>query len=153
MVTAFTAELGKVTFVAKGLRRINSRRAPHLELFNLVNLVVSNSSRWRIITDATIINAYDETKKDLKRAGYLFYVSEVLDKILPEDQAHPKLFELLEDFLGQDLTERNVKNFIVELLWNLGYLPPGQYPKLGVTDFVESIVEKRIRSKRFLEEI
>jgi DNA repair protein RecO (recombination protein O) len=36
LVTLFTREVGKATFVAKGVRRVKSRRSAHLELFNLV---------------------------------------------------------------------------------------------------------------------
>jgi len=158
LVTVFTKELGKIKALAKGIRRIKSRRAPHLELFNRVELVLHHGKTFDIITEAKIVNDLSGLKSDLKMSGYLFYLCEVIDKILPEHQPHPEIFRLLLSTLsdlsnlGVDAQEK-VKKFIVQLLWNLGYLPKGEYPKLGVTDFVEQIVEKRIRSKKFLEEI
>jgi len=152
LVTVFTKELGKIKVLAKGVRRINSRRAPHLELFNQVELVLHSGKTFDTITEARVINDYSSPKSDLKLSGYLFYLVEVIDKILPEHQPHPEIFtDLVSCF--KSLKQDKIKIFVVELLWSLGYLPKGQYPKLGVTDYVESVVEKRIRSKKFLEEI
>ena len=152
IVTVFSKERGKIKVLAKGVRRIKSRRAPHLELFNQVELVLHAGKTFDTITEAKIINDFSKLKLKLKLTGYLFYLAEVIDKILPEHQPHPEIFVDLVSGM-QNVTEDKVKTFVVELLWGLGYLPKGQYPKLGVTDFVESIVEKHIRSKKFLEEI
>lgn len=158
IVTVFTKQLGKIKVLAKGVRRIKSRRAPHLELFNRVELILHLGKTFDLVTEVRVIDDYSAPKSNLTLSGYLFYLSEVLDKILPEHQPHPELFAMFLIVLG-DLgnqganAQEQVKHFIVQLLWNLGYLPNGQYPKIGVTTFVEDVVEKRIRSKKFLEEI
>lgn len=155
LITIFSNELGRIKILAKGIRRIKSRRAPHLELFNHVELVLHEGKTFPTVTEARIINDYSLTKSDLKLTGYLFYLCEVIDKILPEHQSHPEVFILFLSVLSNLETnpQEKVKKFVVELLWNLGYLPKGQYPNLGITDFVENIVEKRIKSKKFLEGI
>jgi len=152
IVTIFTREEGKIKVLAKGIRRLKSHRAPHLELFNLVELVVSDGKTFSTVTEAKTIANHSILKSDLKITGFLFYLSEFLDKILPEHQPHPEVFAGLLASLPE-LSESKVKTFIVESMWNLGYLPKGEYPRNGVTDFVESIVEKRINSKKFLNEI
>ncbi len=156
ILTVFSKEMGKVKLLAKGVRRIKSRRAPHLELFNLVELVVRQGHSLDIITEAKIINDFPGLKNDLKSTGYLFYIAEVLEKIMPEHQSHEDVYRLTVGSL-KSLTTENiqsvVKNFVVQLMWQLGYLPRGQYPENSVTNFVESIVERKIRSKRFIEQI
>lgn len=149
IITLFTREQGKMKVVAKGIRRIKSRRAPHLELFNHVSLVLHRGKTFDVVTEAKTIS---KIKVDLKIAAYLFYLCEVFDKILPEHQPHEEIFLNFLKIL-KNLNEKTVKNFMVQSLWSLGYLPKNQYPKLGVTNFVESIVERKIRSKKFLEEI
>ncbi len=153
ILTVLTPGHGKIKVVARGVRRIKSRRAPHLELFNQVELVLHHGQVFDTVTEAKVLNNYASLKSDLKMSGFLFYIAEVLDKILPEHQPHPEVFDLLLATLALPLSDGTVKKFVVQLLWNLGYLPKGEYPKIGVTTMVESIVEKRIRSKRFLEEI
>lgn len=160
--TIFTSENGKIKALAKGIRKIKSHRAPHLELFNQVEIFVHHGQTFDLITEAKTINDYSSLKSDLKLSGYLFYVSEVLDKILPENQPHPEVYEQLVRCLldlssqsGANKTtyEGKIKEFIVQLLWSLGYLPHGEFPKFGITSFVEEIVEKPIKSRKFLEEI
>lgn len=153
IITVFTNQLGKIKVLAKGVRRIHSHRAPHLELFNHVALVLHSGKTFDTVTEVKVINGYAVPKADLKLAGFLFYLAEVLDKILPEHQPHPELFTDLVNMLSGPISEESVKKFIIRLLWNLGYLPKGEYPKIGATSFVEGIIEKRIHSRKFLDEI
>lgn len=158
LVTIFTKQFGKMKVVAKGVRRLNSRRAPHLELANHVEAVLHTGKTFDAVIEVKTLDDYGELKKDLKLSGYLFYLVEVLGRILPEHQPHPEIFCLLLSILS-DLSnlgenqQKQVKQFVVQLLWELGYLPKGEYPKMGITDFVEQVIEKRVRSKKFLEEI
>lgn len=148
-LTVFSREQGKIRLVAKGIRKIKSRRAPHLELFNLTQLQIYKE----IITEAKIINDYANLKSDLKITGYLFYLAEVLDKILPEHQPHEEIFDKLVASLPRLNSLDYLKNIVVELMWDLGYLPKGDYPKEGLTEFVESVIERKMRSKKFIEQI
>ncbi len=161
LVTIFTLEKGKITLLGKGIRRIKSHRAPHLELFNEVELLTHQGRSFDLITEAKLISSFVTLKSDLELSGYGFYLTEVLDRILPEKVAHEKIFFELLSTLQQlnrlknnrQFAESAVKEFIVKLLWDPGYLPRGQYPEIGLTDFIESIVERKIQSKEFLESL
>lgn len=157
IITLFSKERGKIKVIAKGLRRIKSRRAPHLELFNLVDIILHKGKNFDLVTEAKSSQQYSLSKESLEKTGYLFYISEVLDQVMPEEQAHPEVFEMLLETLNKigksDEPQRLVKEFVVQIVWNLGYLPKGEYPRDGVTDFVEQISERKIRSKKFLEEL
>lgn len=163
ILTVFSREKGKIHVLAKGIRRIKSRRAPHLELFNLVYFVLHHGQTLDIVTEARVESSYAGIKANLKLSGFLFYLSEILDKIIPEHQPHPEVFDQLQAHLkaletvsrspSSNDAQRLTKEFVVQLLWSLGYLPKGEYPKIGITNFVEQIVERGIKSKKFLEEI
>lgn len=161
IVTIFSLERGKLPFLAKGIRRIKSRRSPHLELFNHVELQIHPGKNFDLITEAKIINSFDNIKVDLELSGYSFYLAEILDRILPEKEPHPEVFadllsclESINKLKGERAeAEKVVKEFVLRLLWELGYLPSGQPPPISLTDFVETVVERRIESKKFLEEI
>lgn len=149
-ITIFTREKGKIKVLAKGIRKIKSRRAPHLELFNTVEIMVYEGKTFNIVTEAFTLAR--PGLANLEQIGYFFYTSEVLDKLLPENQPHPESYSLLLQFLS-NITETSVKKFTIELLWDLGYLPRGDYPKQGISSFVESLIEKPLKSKKFLEEL
>ena len=154
ILTIFTKELGKIKALAKGVRKIKSHRAPHLELFNQVEIYVHHGQTFDLLTEAKTINNFSNLKSDLKLSGYLFYISEILDKILPENQPHEEVYiSLLNCLRNLSDNEGKVKEFIVQLLWNLGYLSKDQFPRQGVTAAVEEIIEKPIKSKKFLAEI
>lgn len=153
IVTVFTRERGKIRLLAKGVRRIMSRRAPHLEIFNYVELYIYHGKNFDSISEAKTIEDFSEIKKDLDLCGYGFYLMEVVDKLLPEEVPHEEIFDKLYKSLKNLNGEKTVKEFVVELLWELGFLPRGEFPKQGVTSFVEEIAERKIKSKKFLEEI
>ncbi len=161
IVTALTSDFGKVTFKASGIRRISSRRASHLELFNAVEVVLHKSDRLDSLSEANVIDSFPTLKSNLQLTSYGFYLSEVLDRILPDRQPSEKVFQMLYTCL-QCLNDRNmdgrmaekeVKGFVIKLLWELGYLPRQQYPKSGMTQFVEEIIERKVNSRKLLAEI
>lgn len=149
-ITIFTREKGKIKVLAKGIRKIKSRRAPHLELVNEVEITVHEGRTFYIVTEASTLAR--PGLANLEQMGYFFYTSEVLDKLLPENQPHPESYTLLLKLLP-NISETSVKKFTIELLWDLGYLPKGEYPKQGISSFVESLIEKPLKSKKFLEEL
>lgn len=159
LITAFSQDYGKMVFKASGIRKISSRRAAHMELLNLVEVVLYNKGHYKTLTSSHLLCDFSVTKNSLNNVGYLFYLSEVIDKILPEYQPNEQVFALLTDCLdvlnkkeGLDV-ETQVKDLLVRILWELGYLPRKHYPVQGLTSFVEEIAERKIRSKKFVDEL
>lgn len=148
IVILFSKELGKILLKAKGAKSIKSHRLSHFEPLNLISVLVYES----VLTETKIIETFLKIKADLGTLGLGFYVCEVLNRILPEHEPHKKTFEKLLILL-QDLNEKSLKNFLVEMLWDMGYLPVGQYPKRGINVFVESVIERRMNSKSLLLKI
>lgn len=146
MVTVFSREKGKLVLIAKGVRRIKSRRAPHLEPLSETSLVI----RKDFVTDARNVRTREF---DLKSLSFALYAAEVIDKLLPENAPHEEVYLLFKNFLNSTPNETRAKQFTLELVWQLGFLPRGQAPKEGLTVFVEFLAEKRIRSKKIIDEL
>ncbi len=147
MVTVFSREKGKVSLVAKGVRRIKSRRAPHLEPLNEVEIVY----RKKIISEA---KSSLRNKFSLESLGFALYATEIIDKLLPDEQPHEEVYDLLSNLLANKALDENmIKTFTASVLWSLGFFPRGEYPKEGINNFVEQVAEKHIRSKKFIDEI
>jgi hypothetical protein len=79
-VTLLTQERGKLRTVAKGARKIKSRKAGHLEPFTHVTLQLAAGRDLPIITQAETIDAYLPLRDDLLRTGYAAYVLELVDR-------------------------------------------------------------------------
>ncbi len=69
LLTLYTPRLGKCRVLAKGVRRLTSRKAGHLELFTHAQLLVAKARSLDIVTQAETIDAYANLRKDLLRAS------------------------------------------------------------------------------------
>lgn len=127
ILTLFTRERGKIKAIAKGVRKIRSRKAGHLEPFTLVNLFLAQGRDLAIITQAETVNPFINLRDDLTRMSYAAYVVELLDRFTYEEGENRALFNLLVDTLKRLETSPNSKTVIhyyeVRLLDLLGFRP------------------------------
>lgn len=128
LLTLYTREQGKVRAVAKGARKIASRKAGHLEPFTHVKLQLAKGRDLLIVTQAETINVFMQLRDDLTLTGYAAYVIELLDRFVPDEEtANPSLFRLLTETLSR-LAENPypwlaVRFYEMRLLDFLGFRP------------------------------
>jgi len=128
LVTLYTREQGKLRAVAKGARKVTSRKAGHLEPFTHVKLQLSRGRSIFIVTQADTIDAFLPLRETLVLTGTASYVVELLDRFVYEDEgANPTLFRLLAETLkrladGED-SWLAVRYFEMRLLDFLGFRP------------------------------
>jgi DNA repair protein RecO (recombination protein O) len=128
ILTLYTRERGKVRAIAKGARRIRSRKAGHLEPFTHVTLQLAKGRDLLIITQADTLNAHLALGADLVRTGYGSYVIELLDRLTYEDEnENTAIFRLLTEILDRIATETDpwlaIRYYEVRLLDLLGFRP------------------------------
>jgi len=123
----YTLEKGKVSAIAKGVRKIRSRKAGHLEPFTQVNLFLAQGRDLDIITQAEATNLMMGLREDLHRMALASYVVEVLDRFTYEEGPNPHLFRLLSQTLNRLDAHINLETVIhfyeVRLLDLTGYRP------------------------------
>lgn len=157
IITVFTREYGKLRVIAKGIRRITSRRAPHLEVFSHVALMLHHGKTLDIVTEADLLDGFRELRKDLSLVNAAYHLSELVDLLLPERQEHRDVYVLLlgemdslDKRLRSDIYE-SCEVFAVRLLRLLGFLPVADdLPSEQIQPFIEQIVERRIRTYHFI---
>ncbi len=99
LITLLTPDRGKVVLLAKGARKIPSRKAGHLERFTHVRVQAARGRTWDIITQADTVQTFPRIRTSLKRTAHAYYVSELLLLFAAEEQADRPLFDLaLETF-------------------------------------------------------
>ena len=127
MIKLFTLDKGKITAISKGIRKIRSRKAGHLEPFTQVDLFLAKGRNLDIITQAETIDAHLGIRDDLQRVAYASYIMEVLDRFTYEEGENASMFKLLENTLSriEDRTnlETGVHFFEIRLLDLLGFRP------------------------------
>jgi DNA repair protein RecO (recombination protein O) len=128
LLTLYTREHGKVRAIAKGARKIASRKAGHLEPFTRVKLQLAKGRDLLIVTQAETIDAYPSLREDLTLTGYAAYVLELLDRFVPDEEtALPSLFRLLTETLSRLATDSipwlTIRSYEMRLLDLLGFRP------------------------------
>lgn len=100
-VLTLCTPLGKLTAIAKGVRRVRSRKAGHLELFVHTRLVLARSrSSWDVITQAETVEPHVELRGELVRGSYARYLVELYDRFVAEGEGGEGVFDLLRRALG-----------------------------------------------------
>lgn len=124
ILTVLTYQKGKILCLAKGVRRINSRRAGNVELLNRVSLYLHQAKSFLILTEASSLDTYQKLKEDLTLSTYAFHIIELVDKLTAENQENRILYEHLVSVL-QRLSRKPrqilVRAFEAKILSNLGF--------------------------------
>ncbi len=127
ILTLFTGSRGKVVAIAKGVRRIASRKSGHVELFTHAALLLAEGRNLDVVTQAETIQPFRAVREDLVRTTYAYHIAELVDRFVQEGVASPPTFELLRDALGA-LDEAEdpsllARFFEIRLLGLMGYRP------------------------------
>lgn len=155
ILTVFSKEYGKLRVIAKGIRRITSRRAPHLEIFNRATLLLYQGKSLDIVTEVMLLDGFQHIRNNLLLINAGYYACELVDVLLPERQEHRDVFETFKNHLHQ-LDSSKLYNqseaFALSLLHSLGFLPPSRIlSSTEIQPYIERIAERRFRSYHFLE--
>ncbi len=101
ILRVLTPGLGKISVLAKGVRKSSSRKAPHIEPFTHSSLVLAKGQNFWILTQADTIDRYLQINSDLYRTGLAAYILELSDRLVVEDQPDHSIFRLILDALRQ----------------------------------------------------
>lgn len=107
VIVIFTPGRGKVETIAKGVRRITSRRAGHLEPLTRARLLLAQGRQLDVITQAEALDLFPNLRADLGRTAAGFYLAELVDRFTEPQQPNPGLYRHLVEGLklldlGQD---------------------------------------------------
>jgi len=94
-VTLFSREGGKIRGLAKGVRKMRSRKAAYLEPFMHSKVVLARGRSFWIITQADAIHQNLAIRDSLSKTGQAAYVLELADRLYIEEEPAPAVFRLL----------------------------------------------------------
>lgn len=130
ILTIFTEKHGKIKAIAKGIRKTLSKLAGHLEPFCLVDLIIAEGRNLDIITDVQTIKCFFKLRSNLKSTNTAYYLAEIIDKMTAENEAHPPIFNLLEEVLENingGLGDLSLAYYEINFLTETGYKPELYY--------------------------
>lgn len=160
-ITFYTSELGKITVLAKGIRKINSRRSGHVEVFSKVNCSIYKGKTFDYLAEVVSIVQLEQFHVDLRKTSAGYYLCELIDRLLPERQEHSEIYEILNNSLqviakstSDEERYHEMYLFALEILRILGFLPETEtISKTRIHGFIESVIERKLHTLKLLEKI
>ncbi len=128
MLTLYTRQLGKARAIAKGARKMASRKAGHIEPFTHVKLQLARGRDVLIVTQAETVDAYLSLRDDLVLTSHASYMLELLDRFTYVDETeNSSIFRLLTESLSRLASNHDVwlviRYYEMRLLDYLGFRP------------------------------
>lgn len=127
LLTLYSREQGKLRAIAKGVRKMQSRKAGHLEPFTRSTLMLAKGHDLWIVTQAESIDLYPGITQNLELVAQAAYVVELLDRFTYEEGQNWQLYKLLVESLERLSAEADpfiaVRYYEMRLLDLLGFRP------------------------------
>ena len=145
LVIFFTKKLGKIKVVAKGVKKITSRRLSHLDTGNLIKVFFYQKKDVYYLQKTILRSSFSLLKANHVKIKYLFFILFLLDRLLPENQEENKIYFLTLNYLSQLAYKResskNLLNYSNQLLLHLGY--GKKFPDLNALKmFIQEIINE-----------
>jgi len=131
LFTIFTKEFGKLEILGKAIKKIGSKLRGGMELFYLSDIEFIQGKTHKTLTDAILIDSFQNLRKDLKRLKIVQDISEMIDSLIKGEEKDEKIWNLLKDTLEElnriSLSIKECWLTYYYFLWNflsvLGYKP------------------------------
>ncbi len=158
IITFSSKHYGKITCIAKGIRKLTSRKAASLDLFNQAVIFVVKGKNLDLVTEAKTLNSFSAFKKDLKKVAFAYKFVELVDRFSPENQVNRLTYQLLLDALKKltvsqvDLSQLSL-DFKKHLLQQSGFGQPEKISNRSLNQTIEKIIERQINSHSLLQKV
>jgi len=97
IITFLTQQQGKLTVIAKSAKRSTKRFAGVLELFSLLDIVVSRKrgKGLPVLTEASLSQPLSNIRGDINKTAYASYWAELVNVSLEDEKPQASIFQLL----------------------------------------------------------
>ncbi len=158
IITLFARELGKFSVIAKGVRKSTSKRKGHVELFNHVKAQIIPTHGLHILTHVEAIEFFADipskfplAQDAFERINTAYHLTEIVDRLLPEHQSAPLIFDWLRNAYSHLHTPRPDyshlhRGFKLKILQELGFWPQNEQPPKDIDAYLESVLERPLQT-------
>ena len=151
ILSIYTKEHGRISVIAKGVRKPVSRKRGHIEVFSRIKFQAVTGKGLDLLTEAETVENFGEVRKTLPKSSLAYFFMEVVGRTTREGEPHPELFDLVIRYLNDLKSATKLKqlrtNFVIEELETLGFWPRGK-PLDNPDAKLEEVTERNFSSLR-----
>jgi len=127
MITLYTREKGKITALARGVKKITGKNSAFLEPFFYVEAEVVPGKDVHHLTKAVGLESYKIIRSNLEKSLAAGRIVSLVDRLVEEGERDLKIFSLLKywlDFVNEnDFTVVYLYGFLARLFKIIGFEP------------------------------
>lgn len=154
LLTVYTKNHGKQLAVAKGVRKLSSRKKGSLEPGMLSRCFFVNTKGFTLLTQAQLIKNFTRAREHLTGITQTLQLLEIIDSLTAENEPNEDVFQLLLEAL-ELLEENGTKKdkllaHIEAIVKVLGFGPPPHLSENELRLYIEDLANRRLKAKEFL---
>ncbi|NMB84495.1 DNA repair protein RecO [Candidatus Roizmanbacteria bacterium] len=148
LLVLFTKEAGKVKVLAKGVKKITSRRSPHIQSGNLIEVWLHRKKDIYHLDQSKLISGFTLIKQNSVKIDLVYRFFFILDRLLPEEEKEMVIFSASKRFLVElsndpDFNQEKLNSYINRVLRLLGYTKEDLHSN-ELLPFIEEIIREKI---------
>ncbi|QQG41143.1 MAG: DNA repair protein RecO [Candidatus Woesebacteria bacterium] len=151
ILVIFSRNFGRLSLLARGIRKPKSRKRGHLEVFSLINFQATTGRGLDYITEVEMIDDFKDIRTSLNKVSLAYYFAEIVGRITHDGETNVDLYNLILGYLNQLKKTKKLKdlrmNFIYSLLTTLGFWPKGK-TLTDADQILEETIERKVFSQR-----
>ena len=150
LLVVYSKDYGKLTLLAKGVRRPMSRKRGAIEIFSYIAFAGVRAKGFDIMIEAEAKDTFQSLRKSIRKMSVAYFMIETVSR-LSQEEPNRELFNLIVSYLDTLSRSNRLQDvrhaFIKECLVLLGFWPAGQ--SMPDPDSVlESVTEREMVTKR-----
>ncbi len=149
ILVLFTKEKGKIPVLAKGIKKITSRRQPHHLTGNLVEVMLSSKNDRYFLHESHLKSHFFQIKESKIKMDIIYQLFFLLDRLLPENQPEYDVYESLRAFIIKLSKEKKqyvefYENYLNQLFQHLGYTNKTHLELSVLLRHAEEIIQEKV---------
>jgi DNA repair protein RecO len=154
IINLLTQENGKMTCVAKGVRKIKSSKRAFLEPGNVIDAFLVKTKSLPLLTQAKLIDDCSKMKQTLGAFRQLSQMLEIFEKLFVEQELEQEIFFkallLRKKITTSTASAKFVRDTLSEIITDLGFQHPKESKYLTISDYVSALSDRKMKSFDYL---
>ena len=122
LFTIYTKDFGKLEIFGKAIRKISSKLRAGADIFYLTDIEFIQGKAHKTLTDAVLIEKFENIRSDLNKLKITYQISEILDELIKGQESDEEIWDLLNKTFQRlnnlKLKIKNWKLIYYYFLWN-----------------------------------